>query len=442
MREGGRVPARAFAGGRFAFIRRPRLTRFLPSCLQLTLFLDCCSHTRSPARHASRIPAGRPSRVRAAPQRPARLALPAPRRVQEPAAAQGAPRGRVGAAREGGAGCEEGGGGKRSRCLKVPEGDARGVQLAAWPLLAAVCTVRATQSLCVTQWKRALRTEPVCVHGPAARATLCLEGEGERPEMRAFETRASVAREGAAIASRPDKHVAAVGKERGAPHSAASRSLSSPVPRFSPARSPHDEGLTTRPRASMASRSPRASAPSSPFLSDDEMALLASPNTPSGADSRASFTDGRAGYAGALSSLPGARKLAPRPSPRGSGCALPPPRLLLPLVVALALVASVLLLTQGARNTLAQYLPAPATSEQPHRLRDAFFDAPPWPLDARGFGILDAAEDEHTVTAIVVHGLGDKGDGLPWTAALADRFPFVRWYARSLPTSLPAQSPN
>ncbi|TNY18290.1 Phospholipase/carboxylesterase, partial [Rhodotorula diobovata] len=37
--------------------------------------------------------------------------------------------------------------------------------------------------------------------------------------------------------------------------------------------------------------------------------------------------------------------------------------------------------------------------------------------------------DEHTVTAIVVHGLGDKGDGLPWTAALADRFPFVRWVA-------------
>ena len=56
-------------------------------------------------------------------------------------------------------------------------------------------------------------------------------------------------------------------------------------------------------------------------FSDDEMALLASPHSPSGADSRASFTDGRAGYAGALSSLPGARKLAPRPSPRGSGCA-------------------------------------------------------------------------------------------------------------------------
>ena len=37
---------------------------------------------------------------------------------------------------------------------------------------------------------------------------------------------------------------------------------------------------------------------------------------------------------------------------------------------------------------------------------------------------------------------GIVNEPLPWTAALADRFPFVRWYARSLPTSLPAQSPN
>ena len=170
--------------------------------------------------------------------------------------------------------------------------------------------------------------------------------------------------------------------------------------------------------AGMAARSSRGSAPPSPFLADDEIALLPSPNMGS-ADLRGSD----ASYQGAYTSLPGARQAAPRP--RARACTLlPPPRLFLPLLVAAALVASFLLLTESTRTKLSQYLAL--TPEQSHRIRDALFDEPSWPLAASGFGILDA-EGEHTVTAIVVHGLGDKGDGKPWTDVLADEFPFVRW---------------
>ncbi|GAA5908641.1 hypothetical protein JCM8208_002171 [Rhodotorula glutinis] len=167
----------------------------------------------------------------------------------------------------------------------------------------------------------------------------------------------------------------------------------------------------------MAARTTRGSAPPSPFLAEDEIALLPSPNLGS-AEHRGSDASYQGTYATA-------RKLAPRP--RARACAfLPPPRLLLPLLVAAALVASFLLLTESTRAKLSQYLAF--TPEQSHRIRDALFDDPSWPLAPSGFGILDA-DGEHTVTAIVVHGLGDKGDGKPWTDVLADEFPFVRWVA-------------
>ncbi|GAA5845537.1 hypothetical protein JCM9279_003070 [Rhodotorula babjevae] len=170
----------------------------------------------------------------------------------------------------------------------------------------------------------------------------------------------------------------------------------------------------------MAARSSRGSVPPSPFLAEDEIALLPSPNMGS-----AELRGSDASYQGAYASLPGARQAASRP--RARACALlPPPRLILPLLVAAALVASFLLLTESTRNKLSQYLVF--TPEQSHRIRDALFDEPSWPLAPSGFGILDA-EGEHTVTAIVVHGLGDKGDGKPWTDVLADEFPFVRWVA-------------
>ncbi|KPV74621.1 uncharacterized protein RHOBADRAFT_53590 [Rhodotorula graminis WP1] len=170
----------------------------------------------------------------------------------------------------------------------------------------------------------------------------------------------------------------------------------------------------------MAARTTRGSAPPSPFLAEDEIALLPSPNVGS-AEHRGSD----ASYQGAYASHAAARKAASRP--RARACALlPPPRLLLPLLFALALAASFLLLTESTRHKLSQYLAF--TPEQSHRIRDALFDEPSWPLAPSGFGILDA-DGEHTVTAIVVHGLGDKGDGKPWTDVLADEFPFVRWVA-------------
>ncbi|BGP48258.1 hypothetical protein JCM10450v2_004130 [Rhodotorula kratochvilovae] len=178
----------------------------------------------------------------------------------------------------------------------------------------------------------------------------------------------------------------------------------------------------------MASYTPASTAPSTPYLAssaslpsrvpDDQRALLFPSSAPASPEP----------YTPSLGNLPGARKLAAAAAPRLRRLPFAlPPRLALPLVLALGLCAALALLATSARDSLAAYLTF--TPEEARRIASAFFDPPAWPLDPAGIAVLDAAEGEHTVTAIVVHGLGDRGDGRPYTWTLPKRFPYVRWVA-------------
>lgn len=61
---------------------------------------------------------------------------------------------------------------------------------------------------------------------------------------------------------------------------------------------------------------------------------------------------------------------------------------------------------------------------------ERFYDPPPQPLDPQGIWVQEAADgDDYTITAIVVHGLGDQGDGVPFVWDMPLDFPYVRWVA-------------
>ncbi|GAA6051709.1 hypothetical protein JCM3770_002694, partial [Rhodotorula araucariae] len=175
----------------------------------------------------------------------------------------------------------------------------------------------------------------------------------------------------------------------------------------------------------MASYTPVSTAPSSPQPHLASSAPLASP-VPE--DQRALLFPSAAPvrpepYTPSLGNLPGARKLAPR---RLVPCVVPP-RLALPLVLALALLAALVLMMATARDSISAYLTF--TPDEARRIATAFFEPPAWALDPSGVAVVEAADGEHTVTAIVVHGLGDRGDGRPYTWSLPTRFPYVRWVA-------------
>ncbi|KAK4053920.1 hypothetical protein OIO90_003757 [Microbotryomycetes sp. JL221] len=62
--------------------------------------------------------------------------------------------------------------------------------------------------------------------------------------------------------------------------------------------------------------------------------------------------------------------------------------------------------------------------------RDSFHLAPATKLDPNGIRVDGPrTKEEHSVTAIVIHGLGDTSHGLFYAPALGPRFPFVKWVA-------------
>ncbi|KAK4054439.1 hypothetical protein OIV83_000933 [Microbotryomycetes sp. JL201] len=72
--------------------------------------------------------------------------------------------------------------------------------------------------------------------------------------------------------------------------------------------------------------------------------------------------------------------------------------------------------------------------KQPHRqsraYRDSFHMQPAKSLDPAGIKVDGPrSREEHSVTAIVIHGLGDTSHGLFYAYQLGPRFPFVKWVA-------------
>ncbi|GAA5884197.1 hypothetical protein JCM3774_005576 [Rhodotorula dairenensis] len=67
---------------------------------------------------------------------------------------------------------------------------------------------------------------------------------------------------------------------------------------------------------------------------------------------------------------------------------------------------------------------------EPRLPEERFFDPPSRPLDPDKIWRQEAIDGEnYTVTAIVIHGLGDFGNGAPFVWEMPLHFPYVRWVA-------------
>ncbi|GAA5996552.1 uncharacterized protein JCM10292_003047 [Rhodotorula paludigena] len=154
-----------------------------------------------------------------------------------------------------------------------------------------------------------------------------------------------------------------------------------------------------------------ASSPLLPQYDEDKTALLDT------------LTSDDEAYTPSLGNLPGALKQ------RRLFSRLPTPRHAAPLVFAVALLGTLAYFATSVGEFFAAQ-----RDGLPHgrALARAFHHEPKWPLLEDGVAVLEAAEGQHTVTAIVLHGLGDVGDGKPFTWNMPSRFPWVRWVA---PTS-------
>uniref|UniRef100_A0A0K3CNX6 Acyl-protein thioesterase 1 n=1 Tax=Rhodotorula toruloides TaxID=5286 RepID=A0A0K3CNX6_RHOTO len=131
-------------------------------------------------------------------------------------------------------------------------------------------------------------------------------------------------------------------------------------------------------------------------------------------------------YTAALPPLPATTK---RPSTR---------RLLSPRALAAFVVIAVALGCglYAARSSLAVPPAAAAyvdslhgmfeTTQRPATLVEQMHEPPSTPLESGGIFVQDAAEGNHTVTAILIHGLGDSGDGRPFIWSMPQEFPWVR----------------
>lgn len=66
----------------------------------------------------------------------------------------------------------------------------------------------------------------------------------------------------------------------------------------------------------------------------------------------------------------------------------------------------------------------------PRTPEERFFEPPSHPLDPEKIWRQEAVDGEnYTVTAIVIHGLGDFGNGAPFVWEMPIHFPYVRWVA-------------
>ncbi|GJN90592.1 hypothetical protein Rhopal_003604-T1 [Rhodotorula paludigena] len=145
-----------------------------------------------------------------------------------------------------------------------------------------------------------------------------------------------------------------------------------------------------------------ASSPLLPQYDEDKTALLGI------------LTSDDEAYTPSLGNLPGALKQ------RRLFSRLPTPRHAAPLVCAIALLGTLAYFATSVGEFFAAQ-----RDGLPHgrALARAFHHEPKWPLLEDGVAVLEAAEGQHTVTAIVLHGLGDVGDGKPFTWNMPSRFP-------------------
>ncbi|BGP08219.1 Acyl-protein thioesterase 1 [Rhodotorula toruloides] len=72
------------------------------------------------------------------------------------------------------------------------------------------------------------------------------------------------------------------------------------------------------------------------------------------------------------------------------------------------------------------------TTQRVATLVEQMHEPPSTAFESDGIFVQDAAKGNHTVTAILIHGLGDSGDGRPFIWSMPQEFPWVRWVA---PTS-------
>ncbi|GAA5885967.1 hypothetical protein JCM6882_004216 [Rhodosporidiobolus microsporus] len=111
----------------------------------------------------------------------------------------------------------------------------------------------------------------------------------------------------------------------------------------------------------------------------------------------------------------------------------PSSRLILPLVVLTLAITSLFLL---ASNLFPPLLPggtyydslyeAVSSSPSPERIHRWFTQPPEQPLAKEGIVVVEASA-EHTVSAIVIPGLGGTAWDWPFYQTLAGRYPYVRW---------------
>lgn len=80
----------------------------------------------------------------------------------------------------------------------------------------------------------------------------------------------------------------------------------------------------------------------------------------------------------------------------------------------------------GVRSAWRYLEPAGPTRPPAER----FFDPPSRRLRPDKIWVQEAADgDDYTITAIVLHGLGDRGDGVPFVWDMPLDFPYIRWVA-------------
>lgn len=67
------------------------------------------------------------------------------------------------------------------------------------------------------------------------------------------------------------------------------------------------------------------------------------------------------------------------------------------------------------------------TTQRVATLVEQMHEPPSTAFESDGIFVQDAAKGNHTVTAILIHGLGDSGDGRPFIWSMPQEFPWVRW---------------
>ncbi|BGP16366.1 hypothetical protein JCM10213_004908 [Rhodosporidiobolus nylandii] len=132
-------------------------------------------------------------------------------------------------------------------------------------------------------------------------------------------------------------------------------------------------------------------------------------------------------YSPSLPSLPADEK---RRAPRWR----PSSRAALPVAASLLTLASLLFLLYSLAAPDATYSESPSDAASPRapaaRILQWFHGQPAQPLKEKDFVVVEA-KAEHTVTAVVLHGLGGNANDWPFVQTLSARYPYVRWVSPS-----------